>query len=380
MMSKRRKKNTPLMRVLSVSVALVLAIAALFQYSLLQKILLVGGETKEPPSSGIMVPAHPEARTLGTRNGGASSDTPKATVIPLPKMQPNGGFILFLHVPKTGGTTIRDALMTQQQQQQLNVQYHFVSGRKLFEEAHRKAIRYLSVQTNRNRRTFILEIHGRDSPPLLELVEMIQTYRTMAQKNQIPMWTFSILREPLSFAVSYFNFFHVQRGPNPYFRQVEPTELNLLNLSLYNPQCHFLARGELSLRQQRDITITTTNKKGTMMPSAEECQSVQFALLNTMDWVGITEHLSEQTLALLRHVLSLVVVVVGGGEGGGNSSVSFPTRRVSSRAKNESLALLDLSPSTIGTLQEMSRLDQELYDTIQNHFSMGKWAALLRES
>jgi len=343
-MSKRRRRGPRTIHVVIYSCAVLVVTMAAFQWSLVQRVLVVG---EAPPS-----------------------DRPVAQLPLFPKMQPHGGFVLFLHVPKTGGTTIRDALMQYDQ-----VQYHFVSGRKLFDEAHIKAMKYLntvslsSKNKKKRRRTFFLEIHGRDSPHLLELVDTIQIYRRMAQEHDVPVFMFSMLREPISFALSYFNFFHVQRGPNPYFRQVEPTETNLLEYSLYNPQCLFLARGEMSLRQrppQQRRRHDYGYEEDKVMPSVEECRLVQDALKNHMDWVGVTEQLNQTTLPLLRQIL-----VVGDNPSTSSSSIlSFPTKRVSHRGRNESLALADVSLSTLTTLQNMSRLDQELYDNIQSTVSI----------
>ena len=355
-MSKRRRRGPRTVLSVAYSCAVLVVTMAAFQWSLVQTVLVV----REAPPQKTMSPD-------------------KAVVPPplFPKMQPHGGFVLFLHVPKTGGTTIRDALM-----QYDPVQYHFVSGRKLFDEAHIKAMKYLSLvssspsSSNNNkkkrRRTFFLEIHGRDSPHLLELVDTIEIYRRKAQEHDIPIFVFSMLREPISFALSYFNFFHVQRGPNPYFRQVEPTESNLLEYSLYNPQCLFLARGEMSLRQrppqrQRRRQHHDYGDEGEKaMPSVEECRLVQDTLRNHMDWVGITEQLNETTLPLLRRILT----VDDDPSASSSSIISFPTKRVSHHGRNESLALADVSLSTLTTLQNMSRLDQELYDNIHRTFSI----------
>lgn len=258
-------------------------------------------------------------------------------------MERKGGFVFFLHVPKTGGSTIRDAL-----KHSPDVQYYFVSGAKLFEEANRQALHYLRLRTKRPRPIFVLELHGRDSPNLLHLVQnsTLQLYRRMARQQNIPVFFFTILREPLSYAVSYFNFFHVQRGPTSYFQQVLPTEANLLELSLYNPQCQFLARGEFSLRERIR-----------QRPSVDECQRVKAALLDNMDWVGTTEQLSNETLPLLRHIFR-------------KDRFEFPSMRVSSKARNESIAISQLSSAAVTTLTQLSDIDAELYQAMQHKYSI----------
>jgi len=354
---KRRTRSIRTFKViLSIGgILLFLAVARVFEWSLLlheDVVLLKSTPTSSDSTMMMMTTRTSKNSTFHDDANGKRS---------IPKMHSDGGFILFLHVPKTGGTTIRDAMMTKSD---LLVEYHFVSGRKLFNQANIKAMKYLTSPSpsNRNessqqsrRKTFFLEIHGRDSPNLLELMDTIQTYRDMAHQHNIPIFTFSILREPMAFAISYFNFFYVQRGPNPYFRQVEPNESNLVELNLYNPQCQFLSRGEMSLR------LPSSSKA---IPTEEECLSVYDALIKQMDWVGTTEQLDGTTLPLLRKVLGSLPA----------STLSFPSRQVSRQTKNESVAPHELSPTAVGTLRDMSRLDQDLYDKIKDYFSLDRWA------
>jgi hypothetical protein len=284
----------------------------------------------------------------------ARDDTNTTLSVREPKMKlpsfETGGFVFFLHVPKTGGSTIRLNLM--QQTTQNTIQYHFASGAGLYKESLPTIWHYLSTTTKRKRPILFLEVHGRDAPHLLELQATLLKWKRVATKNQIPTFFFTILREPMPYAMSYFNFFHVQRPKktsNKDFPQVAPTEANLLDVTLYNPQCQFLARGEYSLRQSVK-----------QQPSLEECQHVQKALVETMDWVGTTEGMNVETLVLLKQMLK-------------KDEKDFAPERVSSKTRNESLSLEQLTPSAISTLESLSTLDATLYDTMRQKFLFSMW-------
>jgi hypothetical protein len=115
-----------------------------------------------------------------------------------------------------------------------------------------------------------------------------------------------------------------------------------------------LARGEYSLRQ----TIR-------QRPSLQECEQVHQALLDNMDWVGTTERMTEETLRLVQRLLPLP------------DNFSFPPQLVSSKLRNESLSLEDLSPSTVSTLEAMSTFDRDLYHNATQAFRFDDWKDLI---
>lgn len=255
----------------------------------------------------------------------------------------NGGLVFFLHIPKTGGSTIRSSF-----DQMKGVQYIFVSGNGIYENALPIIWKYVKSTSKQRRDIMFLEIHGRDSPNLIVLRDTLLQWKRIAKKHGLPVFFFTVVREPLAHALSYFNFFHVQRK-SPYFDQVEANESNLLRYSLHDPQCQFLARGEFSLRE-----------KTKQQPSREECRSVHEALLGTMDWVGTTERMDSETLPILKHIFNL-----GG--------FRFQKQRVSSKAANLSISIQELSEQAVSSLNELNKMDINLYEGLQSEFLFSMW-------
>ena len=264
----------------------------------------------------------------------------------LPTME-NGGIVFFLHVPKAGGTTVRLNL-----QKAEHVDYHFGRNKTSYLETVPLVEKAL-VHGTESGRVLVLEVHALDSPSLLQLKDRLSTWRVMAKQNGINVFFFTILREPLSYSLSHFNFFHVQRR-NDSFEQCNATEADFLRLSLDNPQCQFLASGERSMRLQKRLQRSV---------SVHTCLDLVYeTLIDTMDWVGTTEKLSNQTLPLLARVLRL------------KPSFRFRNHRVTSKIQNQTL--LDagnLSSSSINAIHRMSYLDRELYHRIQEDFAMKMW-------
>ena len=257
----------------------------------------------------------------------------------------NGGFILFLHIPKTGGTTIRLNL-----QKNERIDYHVGKSYSQYSNISPLAEEAIVNGTTNNTILFF-EIHAKDSPSLLKLRKRLRRWRVTASKNKVDIFFFTLLRDSLPFALSHFNFFHVQKR-NPTFEQCNATEENFIRLSLSNPQCQFLAHGEPSMRAQK--------VKGVLLTPAT-CDEVYDTLLDNMDWVGTTERLSNETLPLLSRLLHLP------------ESTEFSNHRVT---KNTSLVHLKteaLSLTAINKILSTTSLDRKLYESALEDFHFDMW-------
>ena len=232
------------------------------------------------PSDNAMV--NSSIIKYSTSNGSVS--------LPAIQMFHDTGIILFYHIPKTGGTTIRNNL-----QQHKNVTVF-------------RAFRHKDITTmnqlvepilNKTRKQLLfVELHGKVSG-LPYLHEQLQNWRRRAIQQNIPIFAFTLLREPVAFHVSYFvHFHHLRCRWNWCEHQLYNTSRvdQLLQHALQpDHQCQILWYG------QRE------NKRRSVPPppvSEKQCQRIQDNYLaNDWDWVGTTEQLQTVTLPLLTHML-----------------------------------------------------------------------------
>ena len=171
---------------------------------------------------------------------------------PLPNMT-KGGMIFFLHVPKTGGSTVRYNFGRAESEFHQNVEY-IVGNWKAKIDCQLDYIRRFlnnTIKLRNNKKVLFLEVHGMDSYSALELQPILHEWRQLAQTSGIPFFAFTVLREAVSAQVSFFNFFHIysdcryQKIPDTTSSPSDQIAQELLvPWSYENPQCLFLSRGE----------------------------------------------------------------------------------------------------------------------------------------
>jgi len=255
-----------------------------------------------------------------------------------PSFAKGGGLIFFLHIPKTGGTTIRRSFRKMK-----GVDYFFARHKTDYNNKALPAIRNVLENKNENNTVFV-EVHANSCPHLLELRQALTSWRETARKNGVPIFFFTMLRDPVDFAISYFNFFHVQQilGVGAHSERCAPTLENFLRLTRSNPQCEFLSRGGTSLIGAQSPANPLTER---------DCRVVYDAIRETMDWVGTTEKMTDDTLLVLSNLTS-------------SKRSSFKTYNGATHVREE-LGMKDIGESGLKIVLARSSFDTTLYEQLQ---------------
>ena len=234
------------------------------------------------------------------------------------------------------------------------IEIHFAKDKKRYQSTNDFVENAVRIGTEKKRIIFY-EIHAMDTPSYWNLRNKLQRWRSTAKARNVPVFFFTVLRESLSYAVSHFNFFHVQEK-NPSFPKANATEQNLIEYSLYNPQCQFLYKGERSMRAQKKDT------QGIIKVNPEICDNVYESFFETLDWVGTTERLSNETIPLLTKLLNL--------------SDSFVWSRRMETTKITNVTTINrtaLSAPTMEAIHDLSELDTKMYGSVLVDFPFEMW-------
>jgi hypothetical protein len=270
----------------------------------------------------------------------------------LPMFNETGGLVVFLHIAKTGGTTVRNAFM-----EFPNVHVARFMNEKQLSQRISQVDWFLSANNGKNRRerVLLLEIHGRHGEPMsaLQMHPYIKKWRARAAANNKKFFVFTLLREPTAFYVSYFNYF---KHPDCTLHWCDPplvalTEENLVKTMVPNHQCQYLARKR----------VKAETMKRALPLSREECESMYTLLKADVDWIGTTESMQETTLPLLAYMFS------------GNAARGQEVAVYNKRQHTNQVTVEGLGADALRSIGEKATYDQFLYDSVVKDFSLDMW-------
>jgi len=246
----------------------------------------------------------------------------------------NGGIVVFYHVAKTGGNTVRgifdrlkspddtdpfqyirirtkpsrNIVATMPQNNNNNNQTlsssQCVPPAKGYKNANKvfRLIHKFVKQPIRGRKTktALVEIHGDSSGMGKQLADQIQELRQACLEHNRPFFAFTLVRDPLPFALSYFTMFHTNcnMGWCEHQQFDEANEHNLLQSLRPNRQCFLLTHTSAI----EGIHPSFYDK---CKVTKEDCDDTYLKMKNSLDWIGTTEHLTTETIPLLEYMLKL---------------------------------------------------------------------------
>ena len=129
---------------------------------------------------------------------------------------------------KTGGTTIRRNLERIER-----IDYVFAKSFSMYHDT-ASQVEETILHGRENNTILFYEIHATTAPSFFRLRKRLRRWRETAAQNQVPVFFFSLVREPVSYSFSHFNFFHLQKR-NPSFERCNATEHDFIRKSVFNP-------------------------------------------------------------------------------------------------------------------------------------------------
>lgn len=237
------------------------------------------------------------------------------------------------------------------------------------------------------KKLIMLELHvehpAPNFPSLVELAPMIQRWRKEADNRGIGFFAFTLVREPIAHALSFFNFFHVghnahRRPPslddhdywNP-FQPLNSSESNFLrSYFVDNRQCRmfdsdpeatYSAPDDLVwIKKEQQQQRETDNDESYQHINPCRIDEVHNALFESLDWVGSTENLQNETLPLLTKLVANDPLV-------GRNNAPY---KVFDNVGIPGMKKEGLSEETLSRILEQTRLDRRLYNDVIRNFTL----------
>ena len=284
----------------------------------------------------------------------------------------NGGIIFFYHIYKTGGSTVGKML---HEIASTRHRMHFTMIRKNIDW--QTCLWALNMAQN-GKKTVILEFHiehpAPEFPSLVEMAPTIERWRNDAHRRKLGFFSFTLVREPVAHAISFFNFFSVgsqkELGDWNPFKRMSATPENLMRTFVGNRQCQMLGTDPEStgsvpadiLREplpsdlsDRKISPYVRDDDLNYL-SACHAGKVKQVLYRTLDWVGTTEELSNVTLPLLTKLVL------------DDASVGLKVKPFKVFSKNidkiKGVKKKDLSREALDRIVEETELDRDIYKEV----------------
>jgi hypothetical protein len=243
----------------------------------------------------------------------------------------NGGILVYFHLYKTGGTSVAEFIVETKKEQDETllfedeskyvVIYNYNNGKDLHGFDILDSFKLVKDQGKTVFYNFDAEFPS-NCPTMVEAAPLLDSWRKAAKAEGVPFFLTTVLREPLSHALSFFNFFHVvdyeedEEDWNPFTGDLKPTEEIFLKTYIPNRLCHlmyddvhgifgapnFALREGLLENTHHFMDEEELNRRNE--PSHCDMEVVRKLLFGgTFDYVGVTERISTHILPMLTEIV-----------------------------------------------------------------------------
>uniref|UniRef100_A0A7S3PUK3 Sulfotransferase domain-containing protein n=1 Tax=Chaetoceros debilis TaxID=122233 RepID=A0A7S3PUK3_9STRA len=202
----------------------------------------------------------------------------------------------------------------------------------------------------------LLEVHGANLG-MKGFAPFIQKWRKTSQVHGKPFFAFTIVRDPLPFAISYFKMYH-HDCPHDWCEHdqfKDATVDNFVRSIIPNRQCFLLShRSAVEGMDSSFYSKCKVTEKG--------CDDLYIQTMKeNLDWIGRTEELSSETIPLLSYILS-------GDSSGGK------LKKPNNLKIAPSLAFEDaLDEATTSKIISLSKYDQVIYDKVKEEYKLSNF-------
>lgn len=322
--------------------------------------------------------------TTNTTTNNSNNNVTSLISLPNFKNGTAGGIVVYYHVAKTGGSTIRDVFEKFTRSKFTNFTYRRLNHapRNVTADEFQSKISSCTPPNNKKKdylkalhqiyiekctkskdevdNTELLEIHG-DAHGMKTLAPLIKHWSELCHQHGRPFFGFTTVRDPYHYTLSYFkSYYHNQIkrydwSEQDHYLYTDTSEDNLIKSTRPNRQCFFL--NHLSAVEGLHPSFYDKCKV-----NETDCDDIYDQMKASLDWIGTTEKLSTESIPLLVQILS--------------GDVNMEFKKASDEKMKISkvpIFLYGVKNETMSKIKSLSMYDQKIYDKVKNDFRFDKF-------